>query len=134
MFLFCTRGIVASFFRQKTETQSIGRKMDMLNADLLLKNEATAKKGKKRTADEDESEGGFHFIAFMPIEDQLWKLDGLERQPMCLGKRQVCSGRIDNADEILPQAQYKATGSVKQSPISRLVWPSMKRVRSSLPF
>lgn len=63
----------------------------MLNSDLLLKNEATAKKGKKRTADEDESEGGFHFIAFMPIDDQLWKLDGLERQPMCLGKRQVLS-------------------------------------------
>lgn len=57
----------------------------MLNADLLLKNEASAKKGKKRTADEDENEGGFHFIAFMPIDDQLWKLDGLERQPMCLG-------------------------------------------------
>ena len=63
----------------------------MLNADLLLKNEATAKKGKRRTADEGESEGGFHFIAFMPIDDQLWKLDGLERQPMCLGKRQLSS-------------------------------------------
>ncbi|CAF9924815.1 hypothetical protein IMSHALPRED_006311 [Imshaugia aleurites] len=77
-----------SFARQKTKTLSIGRKMDMLNADLLLKNEATAKKGKRRTADEGESEGGFHFIAFMPIDDQLWKLDGLERQPMCLGSVQ----------------------------------------------
>lgn len=60
--------------------------MDMLNTDLLLKNEATTKaKGKKRKANEDDSEPGFHFIAFMPIEDQVWKLDGLERQPMCLG-------------------------------------------------
>ena len=58
----------------------------MLNTDLLLKNEVTSNtKGKKRKADEDESESGFHFIAFMPIEGQLWKLDGLERQPMCLG-------------------------------------------------
>lgn len=72
----------------------------MLNADLLLKNEATAKKRNKRTADEDENEGGFHFIAFMPIDDQLWKLDGLERQPMCLGKRQVRSRNSHGADEI----------------------------------
>ena len=88
------------FLGQRTDTQKVGRKMDMLNADLLLKNEATAKKGKKRTADEDESEGGFHFIAFMPIDDQLWKLDGLERQPMCLGKRQVPSQKSHNADAI----------------------------------
>ena len=63
------------------------RKMDMLNADLLLHNECTfSKKGKRRQAQDDESEAGFHFIAFMPIESQLWKLDGLERQPMCLGR------------------------------------------------
>lgn len=74
--------------------------MDMLNADLLLQNEATAKKGKKRTAFEDESEGGFHFIAFMPIDHQLWKLDGLERQPMSLGKRQALSRNSPNADDI----------------------------------
>lgn len=74
--------------------------MDMLNADLLLQNEATAKKGKKRTADDDESEGGFHFIAFMPIDRQLWKLDGLERQPMCLGKRQTPFRIPHNADDI----------------------------------
>ena len=60
--------------------------MDMLNSDLLLKNEATTKaRSKKRNLDEGESEPGFHFIAFMPIKDELWKLDGLERQPMCLG-------------------------------------------------
>lgn len=58
----------------------------MLNADLLLKNEALTKvKGKKQRVEDDENEAGFHFIAFMPIEDELWKLDGLERQPMCLG-------------------------------------------------
>ena len=58
----------------------------MLNGDLLLKNEAMSKgKGKKRKSEEDENESGFHFIAFVPIENQLWKLDGLERQPVCLG-------------------------------------------------
>ena len=64
-----------------------GRKMDMLNTDLLLKNEVTLKaNGKNRKANEDDNEAGFHFIAFMPINEKLWKLDGLERQPMCLGK------------------------------------------------
>ena len=90
--------------------------MDMLNADLLLKNEATAKKGKKRAADEDESEGGFHFIAFMPIDDQLWKLDGLERQPMCLGKRQMLSQKSHDADAI--QCRLSA-GQLAQSSKAR---------------
>lgn len=62
----------------------------MLNGDLLLSNEATAKGNSKKRKANDEcnaDESGFHFIAFMPIEDQLWKLDGLERQPMSLGMR-----------------------------------------------
>ena len=62
----------------------------MLNADLLLKNEvASKKKGKKRKADEDDREAAFHFVAFMTVKDKLWKLDGLERQPMCLGRPTV---------------------------------------------
>ena len=61
--------------------------MDILNADLMLKNEATSKqKGKKKQTNEDEGDAGFHFIAFMPIKGNLWKFDGLERQPMCLGE------------------------------------------------
>jgi ubiquitin carboxyl-terminal hydrolase L5 len=64
--------------------------MDMLNGDFLLSNEATPNsKGKKRKANEgaNDNESGFHFIAFMPIDHHLWKLDGLERQPMCLGMK-----------------------------------------------
>ena len=61
---------------------------DMLNADLHLKNEAAPKgKGKRQNLDTEDEESGFHFIAFMPIGTKLWKLDGLERQPMCLGTR-----------------------------------------------
>ena len=61
----------------------------MLNGDLALKNEKSAKnksskKSKANLAD-DESSAGFHFIAFVPIEDKVWKLDGLERQPQNLG-------------------------------------------------
>lgn len=63
------------------------RKMDILNGDLQLKNEAEAKKrGRERTSSaEDESIAGFHFVAFVPIDGKVWKLDGLERQPQNLG-------------------------------------------------
>ena len=59
----------------------------MLNEDLQLKNDYIAAKKKKevKSAD-DESDAGFHFIAFVPINGHVWKLDGLERQPQRLGK------------------------------------------------
>lgn len=58
----------------------------MLNADLQLSREFTSKKKDRSTgANEDESTGSFHFIAFVPIEGHVWKLDGLERQPQKLG-------------------------------------------------
>ncbi|CAD6577040.1 MAG: hypothetical protein ASARMPRED_008107 [Alectoria sarmentosa] len=98
---------IGNFDFVKQVHNSFARKMDMLNADLLLKNEATAKKGKRKTADEDENEGGFHFIAFMPINDQLWKLDGLERQPMCLGSVQGDWLRQAKPDIEARMAQYE---------------------------
>ena len=64
------------------------RKMDMLNSDLFLSNDVTSKAklpGKTGKNDEQE-EAGFHFISLVPIDGKLWKLDGLERQPMKLGK------------------------------------------------
>lgn len=69
---------------------SFARKMDMLNADLSLYNDMVASKAKAAAKsyskkDDDTSEAGFHFIAFVPIGGSLWKLDGLERQPMNLG-------------------------------------------------
>ncbi len=62
--------------------------MDILNADLALSNEANAKMGKmrgKKSILGEEEEPGFHFIAFVPIQGSVWKLDGLDRQPMKLG-------------------------------------------------
>ena len=60
----------------------------MLAGDLQLKNDAgSAKKRKSKNTQSDlgESDAGFHFVAFIPIRDRLWKLDGLERQPLNLG-------------------------------------------------
>ncbi|KAL8874128.1 MAG: hypothetical protein Q9174_000498 [Haloplaca sp. 1 TL-2023] len=58
--------------------------MDMLVADLQLKNDAAPRKGKAKESNEEEA--GFHFIAFVPVEGKVWKLDGLQRQPENLGK------------------------------------------------
>lgn len=65
------------------------RKMDMLNGDLQLKNDAGARKNRKGAKSEaDDSDAGYHFIAFVPIDGKVWKLDGLERQPQNLGREQ----------------------------------------------
>ncbi|KAJ5555514.1 hypothetical protein N7461_003984 [Penicillium sp. DV-2018c] len=65
---------------------SFARKMDILNSDLQLKTEATAKRRSSKGSDEDDSDATFHFIAFMPVMGQLWKFDGLERQPRTLAE------------------------------------------------
>lgn len=35
--------------------------------------------------EEEEPASGFHFIAYMPIEDHVWKLDGLDKHPHDMG-------------------------------------------------
>ncbi|KAI4142180.1 MAG: hypothetical protein L6R39_005058 [Caloplaca ligustica] len=75
---------IGNFEFVKSIHNSFARKMDMLNADLQLKNEATSrKKSKAKTSDDEEA--GFHFIAFVPVGQKVWKLDGLQRQPEDLG-------------------------------------------------
>lgn len=59
--------------------------MDILNSDLQLKTEATTRKKGSKGPTAEESDATFHFIAFMPVMGQLWKFDGLERQPRALG-------------------------------------------------
>lgn len=61
-------------------------KMDVLNSDLQLRNDATSRRrSTKHTRDDYESDAGFHFIAFVPAMGKVWKFDGLERQPQALG-------------------------------------------------
>lgn len=61
----------------------------MLNSDLYLSHEAETRSApnnrySKTTAGE-ENRNGFHYISFVPIDGTLWKLDGLDRQPVSLG-------------------------------------------------
>ncbi|KAL8832410.1 MAG: hypothetical protein Q9191_000282 [Dirinaria sp. TL-2023a] len=58
-------------------------------------NEATSRKRKRAVKGNiDESEAGYHFIAYVPVGDSLWKLDGLDRQPEKLAN-------IDGGDWVL---------------------------------
>ena len=68
--------------------------MDMLNADLQLKNDARPRKKRRRKAQPEEDEAALHFIAFVPVEGKLWKLDGLQPQPQNLGKSEVAAFRL----------------------------------------
>ncbi|MCJ1390841.1 hypothetical protein MMC18_003702 [Xylographa bjoerkii] len=83
---------IANFEFIRQVHNSFARKMDMLNGDLLMKNdvEAAKKRSNKSTYD-DQSDAAFHFVAFVPVDGALWKLDGLERQPHSLGE-------VDNDD------------------------------------
>lgn len=74
--------------------------MDVLNADLALKNDyekwvkanktpkkkVTRKKASQKKKKKDEDEAGYHFVAYVPINGSVWRLDGLQRQPVNLGK------------------------------------------------
>ncbi|PBP16855.1 putative ubiquitin carboxyl-terminal hydrolase protein [Diplocarpon rosae] len=79
---------------------SFARKMDVLNADLALKHEydkwvkskknsakkpvkkqATPKRSKQQSSDEQ----GFHYVAYVPVQGEVWRLDGLQRHPVNLG-------------------------------------------------
>ncbi|KAK5163078.1 hypothetical protein LTR04_002769 [Oleoguttula sp. CCFEE 6159] len=91
---------------------NITRKMDMLNIDLGMKQDYDArnkrsKGGKsttpaksKRAAKESEpdDDSAFHFIAYMPIGDSVWKLDGLDRQPQNLGSFEPQPPDISNSN------------------------------------
>ncbi|KAF7561969.1 hypothetical protein G7046_g2149 [Stylonectria norvegica] len=82
---------------------SFTRRMDHLNADLCLEHEASdaaSQKAKKRSAPKKgrrppkkrkvRADYGFHFIAYVPVGEDVWELDGLRRKPRKLDR--VSSG------------------------------------------
>lgn len=87
------RQVCSTKFKSIELTRSSFRRMDMLNADLALLNEfqrwqrtkKTSKKKVKKSKPEDEEEPGFHFVAYVPINGEVWKLDGIQRRPVRLG-------------------------------------------------
>jgi len=72
----------------------------MMNVDMRLKEDATAaarkkaaksKKHRKRKKDvDDEGDNGFHFIAYVPVCGQVWRMDGMKANPQSLGSLNIC--------------------------------------------
>lgn len=66
--------------------------MDMLAIDYALSKEVKdwrrEREGKrKRRKVHEESEAAFHFVAYAPIDGEVWRLDGLQRYPVSLGRQ-----------------------------------------------
>jgi ubiquitin carboxyl-terminal hydrolase L5 len=90
----------ASFDFVKKIHNSFAKKMDMLEADKHLsykvnrsKRREKDKKARRKSTDsaatDDSAEGyednAHHFIAFVPVGNKVWKLDGLDAQPTTMG-------------------------------------------------
>lgn len=93
----------ATILRSFKIVLTMNRKMDMFCIDLGMENkfddrrktrsrqtEDQPSEKRKRTRvpddeDDDDDEAAFHFIAFVPIDGEVWKLDGLNRQPERIG-------------------------------------------------
>ncbi|KAJ3481264.1 hypothetical protein NLG97_g7868 [Lecanicillium saksenae] len=83
-------------FIRKTHN-SFARRMDCLNADLFLENEASDSKSQKHTPatrvmsrkkkpkKRSGNDYGYHFIAYVPSGGFVWELDGLCGKPRKLG-------------------------------------------------
>ena len=63
----------------------------MLSSDFVMENSFSTRKSKssKSKASSSYDDSALHFMAFIPIGDEVWKLDGLDRQPENLGSRQI---------------------------------------------
>lgn len=79
------------FIRQVHNT--FARTIEVQNVDACLEDdmEKAAKKGKKKPAKKSKKKAvdngaAFHFIAYVPVQGQIWKMDGLDRQPCNLGE------------------------------------------------
>lgn len=82
---------------------SFARRIDMLMSDLSLKLEwaeagkkakrkhANSKRKRKKPADEDEA--AFHFIAYVPMGNDVWELNGMQEKPLKLGGSSRRRGR-----------------------------------------
>lgn len=79
-----------------------------------LRKSARAPKPRKvvTAADYGEPDAGFHYVAYMPIGDNVWKLDGMDRNPQDLGPFKQGSNVADGGsgdwlDVVTPMIQNR---------------------------
>ena len=94
------RGLALDSFESvRNVHNSFATENDKLYVDARLKDDAKAanskkraqerwkgRKGRKKAKMVDDDETGLHFVAFVPAMGQLWRLDGLEREPTSVGR------------------------------------------------
>jgi ubiquitin carboxyl-terminal hydrolase L5 len=65
------------------------RKIDMMNSDALEEDEYKSRNKKKKRRGKSKKpavdDSAFHFVAYMPISQEIWRLDGLDSYPQRLG-------------------------------------------------
>ncbi|EAT80515.1 ubiquitin carboxyl-terminal hydrolase [Parastagonospora nodorum] len=136
---------LASFDFVKQIHNSFAKRMDILENDKHLAAKARraerlkeqAKKGKSRrnsaeSAASDDStdsfeENGHHFIAFVPVGSEVWKLDGMDARPTCVGTFDAAVGETwlsaasDTINTLMAagDSDYGVL-AVSQSPLSSL--------------
>jgi ubiquitin carboxyl-terminal hydrolase L5 len=88
----------------RTVHNQFTRRLDLLNADLVLSNQVDLlakqkqleKKKKKQSSrlhgakrqkktKKPISDAAYHFIAYVPVDGKVYQLDGLEKAPVCVG-------------------------------------------------
>ncbi|KAL5121104.1 hypothetical protein ACEQ8H_000955 [Pleosporales sp. CAS-2024a] len=140
---------LASFDFVKKIHNSFAKRMDILENDKHLaakanrferhkeQTETKAKKSNGRRASKESvvsedstdsfEESGHHFIAFVPVGNQVWKLDGMDVQPSSVGTFDAASGEswlsaVSNTINTLMAAGDSDYGvlAISQSPISSL--------------
>jgi ubiquitin carboxyl-terminal hydrolase L5 len=89
---------------------NLSRKIDMLNYDAIEEDEygKRFKKAKpKRTGSRPKKaamdDSAFHFVSYMPIQREIWRLDGLDENPQKLGP----CGPDNWLDLIIPMLQAR---------------------------
>jgi ubiquitin carboxyl-terminal hydrolase L5 len=91
---FARGEVLASWEFLKRTHNSYAKRMDMLQDDQHLANKVAKNRQSRRgsatsngtqASDDSIEESAHHFIAFVPVNGQLWKLDGMDAQPTMLG-------------------------------------------------
>lgn len=75
--------MLANFKFIKRVHNSFARKIDILNIDAVLEEEFEEgqKKPRKKAKSHHDDDAAFHFVAYLPIGDEIWRLDGLDAFP-----------------------------------------------------
>lgn len=69
--------------------------------------------------DLEDTENGFHFIAYIPAQNHLWRMDGLRREPESLGTLSDKGNWLDMAvAELSAQWQSAAENNIEFSLLS----------------